>query len=335
MLPTCIYAGDSPFGVLEFLHWDHAWNRYKYHDRASLEKSFKLMKDARVGIVRMDFLWQDIEPVQGEFDFSKYDLIVELAKKHGIEILGILDYSADWASSCREWNCAPSENKLFINYAVAVVSRYKGKVRYWELWNEPDSPIYWKQQDGLKEYCRLLKQVYTAVKEIDPDCKVLNGGLAGGIASVNRLYDNGAGGYFDILNIHIFESPFNQGAQKRIAAYPRIAYNIMKRNNDAEKKIWITEIGSPGLRRPKSAKDWWLGKNPDERRQAAWVSDVYGQLLDLAYVEKVFWAFFRDCKQHFKTGVDHFGLVRWDFSKKPSYYSYKKSALKWHKSHSF
>ncbi len=231
---------NSPFGVLEFLHWNHPWNNYKYSCPEDLSKVVVLMKEAGVGIVRMDFLWEDIEPAPGEFDFNKYDYIVDLLTKNRIKILGLLHYSTGWASSCGRWNCPPQDFKLFVNYATKVIARYKDRVKYWEIWNEPDSHIYWTAQDGLKSYCVLLKDVYIAAKKVDPECRILNGGLANGISSVNHLYDNGAKEYFDILNLHIFESPLNPGSIKRVLAFPKLAKKIMARNGDSHKELLIT-----------------------------------------------------------------------------------------------
>lgn len=314
---------QSPFGVLEFLHWNHPWNNYKYPDKASREKTIALMKEAGIEWVRIDFLWNEIEPEANRFEFSKYDEIVNLLTQNEINILGLLNYSTDWASACGKWNCPPDDNKLFVNYAVKLIERYKDKIKYWEVWNEPDSHIYWARQDGLKSYCALLKDVYVAVKLVDPECKILNGGLANGLASVNHLYDNGAKDYFDILNIHIFELPLNQDAIKRVAAYPKLAYKVMARNGDAHKKIWVTEIGCPGVEKEQQVKNWWLGENPTERQQAKWVEDIFEELLRNKAIEKVFWAFFRDCNKHWDNGTDYFGLVRWDFSKKPAFFAYQ------------
>lgn len=323
---------DNPFGVLEFLHWNHSWNDYKYPSNRDLKKSLSLMQSAQVGWIRLDFLWEDIEPTEGKFDFAKYDTIVKLVKDQGINILGVLHYSANWASSCEEWNCPPKDNVLFVNYASKVIQRYKEQVKYWEVWNEPDSATYWKPQDGLKSYCLLLKEVYLAAKKIDPDCKILNGGLANGLSSINHLYDNGAKDYFDILNIHFFQNPlFGENALKAVASYPKLAYKIMSRNKDKDKRIWITEIGCPGVKLQLTVNNWWLGENPNEHQQAQWVKKVYTELLKNPQVEKIFWAFFRDTKKHWDNGVDYFGLVRWDYSVKPSFKSYKECSQGWKK----
>lgn len=319
----------NPFGVLEFLHWNHPWNSYKYASQDDLKTAVRLIKESGAGWVRMDFLWDDIEPEAGRFDFKKYDYIVDLLYKNGINILGILNYTANWASPSGQWNAPPADNKLFVNYAVKVAHRYKDKIKYWEVWNEPDSNIYWVEQDGLKRYCALLKDVYIALKKALPRCKILNGGLANGIISVNRLYDNGAKDYFDILNIHIFESPLNSGSLNRVIAYPKAAYKIMSKNGDAKKIIWVTEIGCPGVDKANDIKGWWLGENPDEEAQADWLGKIYALLLDNRNVERVFWAFFRDCKEHWYNGIDYLGIVRWDFSKKPAFSAFRRRVRNW------
>jgi len=323
----CAY--DSPFGVLEFLHWDHSWNSHKYGSEADLRKAVSLMKEARVGWVRMDFLWGDIEPKKGKFDFAKYDRIVTLLEKKGISILGILHYSADWASACGKWNCPPRKQDDFIRYASMVMRRYKGRVCHWELWNEPDSPTYWQPQDKLVSYCLMLKEFYREAKKINPNCKVLNGGLAEGATSIDYLYDNGAGEYFDIMNVHFFQNPLYPGAVKAVANYPGLVHEIMLRHGDGDKRIWITEIGCPGVAEGADTAGWWLGENPGEEEQASWLKYVYGELLKSPYVDKIFWAFFRDTRRHWNDGVDYFGMLRWDFSRKPSFYTYQECAREW------
>lgn len=332
LLAGCIFSGsanteemnkESPFGVLAFLHWNHPWNNHKYPDEKSLKKAAALMREAGISWVRMDFLWDEIEPRKGEFDFTKYDRIVELLSASGINILGLLEYNCAWDGEAKKWNDPPQDNRLFVNYAVKVISRYKGKIKHWEVWNEPDSSIYWSRQDSLKSYCLLLREVYLAAKKTDPHCRILNGGIANGIASVNHLYDNGGKGYFDILNIHIFESPFCKSSISKVNAYVRLAANIMKRNGDGDKKIWVTETGCPGVREGLETANWWLGKNPGEEEQAEWLREVYGALLKEKPVAKIFWAFLRDCRKHWDSGVDYFGLVRWDYSVKPAFQAYR------------
>ncbi len=314
----------NPLGVLEFLHWNHSWNNYKYPSKKSLQKAVRLMLDAGVGCVRLDFLWQDIEPKRGISSFRKYDQIVDLLFKNNIQILGLLDYSAEWASPKGKWNCPSPDTSLFVDYAQRVSLRYKDQVKYWEVWNEPDSPVYWENPGGLSGYCSLLKDTCRALKEIDTGFKILNGGFANGSKSVRQFYKHRPNRYFDILNIHIFDSPGHPGYLKRMVDMVSSTYRVMQANGDGAKNIWVTETGCPGLKRGIKANNWWLGSNPTEKAQAEFVRDAIPALIRTPHVEKVFWAFFRDTRDHWHDGTDYLGLLRWDFSRKPAFFEYKK-----------
>jgi hypothetical protein len=119
-----------------------------------------------------------------------------------------------------------------------------------------------------------------------------------------------------------------------VGSFAKLAYKIMERKGDGHKKIWLTEIGCPGVKPGMTVNNWWLGKNPTEQEQAQWVKKVYAELLQNPQVEKIFWAFFRDTQKHWDNGVDYFGLVRWDFSTKPSFAAYRESFQEWKKSKS-
>lgn len=319
---------SSPFGVLEFLPWNHSWNNYKYPDQESLKKIVALMREANIKWVRMDFLWEDIEPEKGKFNFEKYDYIVDLLTKNNINILGLLSYSVSWAGLV--WNSPPYDDKFFVNYVFYIISRYKDRVKYWEIWNEPDDEQYWTPQDDMVRYTQLLKKVYIRAKEIDPDCKILNGGLSKAITiSLKKIYENGGRDYFDILSIHPFVNPLNEVDVVRVKGLYLGCKKIMRNNGD-NKKIWFTELGAPGVESLSQTNAWWMGMSPTEEQQAAWVKRIYTQILpELPDCEKIFWAFFRDCKNRWGNGIDYFGLVRWDFSKKPSFNAYKESARQW------
>src|SRR6516164_5735446 len=94
--------------------------------------------------VRVDFTWNNIEPRKGQWDWGRYDdFIAAVASKH-VDILGILDYGAAWANTAvyppnGDPQAPPDHFKDFADYASAVVERYKGKVKAYEIWNEPNN----------------------------------------------------------------------------------------------------------------------------------------------------------------------------------------------------
>ena len=57
---------------------------------ARVDEVLDQMSAAGVKWLRMDFGWADLEPVQGTWDFSGHQMVVDKANERGINILGIL-----------------------------------------------------------------------------------------------------------------------------------------------------------------------------------------------------------------------------------------------------
>jgi polysaccharide biosynthesis protein PslG len=310
---------DSPFGLLAFLHWDHDWNSHHF-PAASLSHAADLVRQGGVGTVRLDFLWSDLEAERGRFTWKKYDAIIEALWARGLCVLGVLQYNPDWRAG--PGNQAPEEAE-YLRYAREVVRRFRRKIRYWEVWNEPDHPNYWQPQDGLTAYASLLAKASAAIRAEDATAQVLLGGLSQNIsANLRRIYEKAGRDAFDIVNIHPFANPLNDDALAFVERTSRECVDVMRAFSDGEKPIWITEIGCPGVARD-DIKSWWLGANPSEAEQAQWLEKVYANMAGWPNVERVFWAFFRDTPQHFGDGVDYFGLIRQDFSLKPAFERYQ------------
>ena len=315
----------SPYGVLDFPQWDHDWNGYFYNSPEKLERAATLMEKAGVRWLRMDFLWADLEPEQGKFEFDRYDRLIDTFQKHQIHILGILEYNPVWRNVA--WNSAPDE-KAYVNFAVNVVHHFKDRIKYWEVWNEPDQKTYWEPQDDLKAYSNLLRATYPAVKKEDPTAVVLAGAASDYIATALRsLYRQAGRNSFDIVNIHPFiDHPAASNAAASLEKIHHDVRTVMEEFGDGEKDIWFTEIGSPGVVAGHEAGNWWGGDPPDEEQQAKWLEIVYGNALKWKGVKKVFWAFFRDTDHFFGNAVDTFGMVHVDFSPKPAYFTYQRVA---------
>jgi hypothetical protein len=310
---------DSPFGVLEFFSWDHA--RFGPHYRpGDAEQAAHLMQEAGVGFARFDFLWEDIEPEEGRFVFDKYDRLVDLLLEKGIKIQALLAYNAGWAGA---WNQAPDPIR-YGRYARAVVDHFKDRVRHYQIWHEPDSPMFWQPQDQMQTYVRVLKHVYPILKSVDPTCVIHLGGMSRSLpVCLKHIYERGAKDYFDVVNIHPFANPLTPDALGALRDLHHIVRGVLEQYGDGAKPIWFTEIGCPGMKDPLAAPNWWLGKNPTESIQAGWIGTIYSELLHWKGVEKVFWCFFRDTVNHFKSGSDFDGLVTHDFQRKPSFFAYR------------
>lgn len=314
-------ASNDKFGVLAFLHWNHSWNDYKYPNDYALRQAVKKIKKLGVGFVRIDLPWNDIESQRGVFDYSRYDRIVGLLSKYDIEILAVVGYSPSWAA--KSWNSPPYREQDLYRFVSNLASRFKDKIKYWEFWNEPDSKNYFTVQDGMKTYTKLLKVFSTTLRSIIPEAKILHGGMtSNGYYAIKNIFKHGGGEFFDIANIHPFVSPHREAFENELRNKVIALRRLMIANNK-DPRIWITEIGCPGLSKSEQGQIWWEGYAQNEEEQSVFLTKAVNFLAAQDGVEKIFWAFLKDNDAHFYNAVDNFGLISQNGSYKPSFRAYQ------------
>ncbi|MFN7997584.1 MAG: hypothetical protein U0Q18_28455 [Bryobacteraceae bacterium] len=71
----------------------------------------------------------------------------------------------------------PDQVAAFVKYVKFVVGHFRGRIQYYALWNEQDID-YWNPVPNPEDYGHLLKAFVPAVKQADPNAKVIYGGQA-------------------------------------------------------------------------------------------------------------------------------------------------------------
>ncbi len=214
-----------------------------------------------VGWAREDFQMSRIlETSSEDWNWEFHDNMVDELTSRGISIVGILGGpTPTWANS--QGGFYPPSPEDFATFCSGVVSRYKGRVNYWEIWNEPADRDgrHWSPAPDPAAYTALLKQAYRAIKAADPNAQVLIGGDVTPQPSMGFLQavaDNGGWNSFDIISIHPYvdgqgENPSGSPETGKIAAN---GYNQVKGLAEklGYKPIWVTEFGwstgGPGSR---------------------------------------------------------------------------------------
>ena len=260
------FAGVNPYGINTFLQQEV--------DPAKRDEQLSLISEAGFRWIRQEFPWQDIE-IHGRGDFidrrndpngidawAKYDNIVSLAKKYNIQIIARISSPPAWSRAQPEdktGSFAPPDNLAdYANFARTLVSRYKGRIRFYQVWNEPNIYPEWGNQNVDPEgYTKLLCAAYSAIKQADPDAVVISGALAptdelsgrdfNDFLFLTRMYRDGAGKCFDILSMQgygLWSGPTDHRMRPLVVNYARNEFirDIMVRNGDAAKPIWISEM---------------------------------------------------------------------------------------------
>jgi hypothetical protein len=163
---------------------------------------------------RFDFVWPVIEPSNDNYVFSGYDILVSELYTDGLDMVGILLWTPDWAAtSGRSTGETPSFDRrppgwytpsfdtsmartkataassppqgLYLDwddpgnywgdFVYDTVLHFKDRVQHWEIWNEPEWDYFWTGTST--DYAQLLKIGYQATKAACPECTVLFGGL--------------------------------------------------------------------------------------------------------------------------------------------------------------
>ncbi len=263
-----------------------------YHDQRLTFPELSMARSIGIGWVRADLPWPEIEPKQGQFTWQVPDAFVSQAHDQGLQLLLILHSVPSWASAGAAGpggahRSLPRDYQAWGNYVSQTVSRYKGSVQAWEIWNEPDLAGNWLGTPG--DYAQLLAVAYQAVKRADPSAQVLFAGLALNFGSANEnpqffqqaLSDPRfpAAQFFDVANFHSYGP--TSDADKRLA----LVRAALQQAGVADRPIWITETGyssDPGSQRLPG-----FPKGPDG--QVQYVRTVVPYLLQQPGVAKVFW----------------------------------------------
>lgn len=256
----------NPFGANVFLHREvEEWK---------LRKTLEMASEAGMGWVKQQFPWEEIEPVRkGEFyderirssSWEKYDRIVALCEEYGLEIIARLDRPPLWTRADNTYRERPPDDlQDYGDFVYAFVDRYRGRIRYIQIWNEPNIfPEWGNRPVDPQGYVDLLRIAYQRAKEADPNVYVLSAPLAitlgqahpepGKWISMNEIqfleemYEAGAKPYFDILSANAFglaSSP-EEPPDARHLNFQRVLLlrAVMERNGDTNKAIWFNEYG--------------------------------------------------------------------------------------------
>jgi len=150
-----------------------------------------------VTLARTDALWEASEPhapIGGvhHFDWTLDDTVAGDLAAHRLRWLPILDYSAPWAQSVPgQDHSPPSSSADYADYAGAFAARYGPDGAFWrahpelpaepvgayEIWNEPDSGVFWVPTPDATRYAELYAAARVAIIGADPAARVIVGGL--------------------------------------------------------------------------------------------------------------------------------------------------------------
>jgi polysaccharide biosynthesis protein PslG len=299
-------------------------------------RQYDAIKAAGIPAVRLYLEWDLIEPQPGEFDWTTTDSLVNEAAQRGLKILGLLTYAPSWA--------VPPQNRILVHPAPAdaaswgrfvalAAQRYGHIIHNWEIWNEPNIDDSFAPGPDLPLYSAMLRESYRAIKDVDPDAVVVTGGTSPAVDNptemspvtfIKGLYDHGAGDFFDAVAMHPYSSPellSVDGPPETSNSRRAISdvTDLMVARGQRGKRIWFTEFGAststPGAAAPELSGQQ-VGVTPE--RQSVILTEGINYMRSLPNGGPIFLFDFRDVETGSRNVQFNYGLLRSDFTAKPS-----------------
>lgn len=223
----------------------------------TLEDSL-VARAAEIGVkwTRLVASWSSIERVKGVYNWESTDKAFEVAIQHGITPFVTIGGGNRLYSKMTTYDDPklaeiygqspepptkdPVAMEAFLNFTRATVERYKDKIDYWEIWNEPNHRNYWGSEPNGEEYGRLLIETAKIIRKIDPNAKIIGGSMAGiSPEFTDAFLKVGSADYIDIISYH------NYGAVPEERVYKAIElWEVIDRYKPAL-ELWQGECGYP------------------------------------------------------------------------------------------
>jgi hypothetical protein len=195
--------------------------------------------------------WVDINPEPGVYNWQGLDARVNAALSRNADVLMVLGgRTPQWASARPDETISspnggspygpgqaaePKQDAYWREWVRAVATRYKGKIKYWETWNEPMYKFFYTGTPD--KLISLNRQAWQILKQVDPNNQVLS--PSGDIGYLDYYLSNGGKNYTDIINYHFYVALPETVA---ISYAPNVRL-MLERTGTQTKPLWNSEAG--------------------------------------------------------------------------------------------
>jgi hypothetical protein len=230
------------------------------HVRGLAGGEFARMRDARVGIVRTGFNFSTLHPGPLTDNWSVFDNYVAETARNGMDLLPVVYGIPSWLPA-RLGIMDPTAQPAWQGYLTDLVDRYgpdgefwqdhpeitPHPIRYWQLWNEPNSFANWVDPDG-REFGRFLVRSASVIHAADPEASVVSGGIVS--KPLNPDVQDGAPFLGDLFGVKAARRAVDIVAVHPYAKNARATRKAVQETRETldraglnKTPIWVTEIG--------------------------------------------------------------------------------------------
>ena len=232
------------------------------YTQAQIDSQLAALAQTGAKVVRSDALWENTEPNPPigvvhlhRYDWSFDDLIVHSLAAHGLQWFPIIDYTAPWDESVPgQVHSPPLSVSDYAAYAAALAARYGPGGLFWienpqltplpvdtyEIWNEPDNPVFWHHSPDAATYASLYTGARAAITAVQPAARVIVGGLMHPVSFLSAMLAAAPAlaGQIDGVAIHPYAA-----TPADVLVGVRNARLAMRSHGLASVPLYVTEFG--------------------------------------------------------------------------------------------
>ena len=277
------------------------------------DKPFALLQSLGVSSVRLDAPWRVVELSPGRYEIPGWlEKNVNEARSRDIEPFLILAYGNQLYDQDKPRSAAT--RLAFTRYAAYLVNHFRGRVRYYSIWNEWNAATGHTTPGSPDDYIALSKVVYPSLKGVDNSAVILSTSISDIVSNpkwIERFLALGGLRYADGLALNPYNFFLGRKGTPELALerVDRIYALALTHSQGKSVPIYITEMGYPTY------------SGQGGRSQDAAADDMARFLLlasTRSHVKAVWWYGFRDQGLDPANKEHHFGIYDYQFAPKPA-----------------
>jgi len=147
--------------------------------------------------------WSEVEREEGKWTFENIDKQMAYIDGQKITYGGIFAGTPKWNTKDKGGTLPVNNIEGWGKYCYELVKHCKGRIKYYEVWNEP--PNGTGKDQTAADYAKIVMAAYDNAKKADPDCLVGIAAKSVAITYLDQALKAGAKGHFDYVTLHPYE----------------------------------------------------------------------------------------------------------------------------------
>lgn len=182
--------------------------------------------------------WPQVNPSRGHYDWTALDRWLALANQHKVDVLYTFGRVPGWANGGQKQSVPPTDLADWDAFVRAIATHSKGRIKFWEIWNEPNDARFWS--GDIPTLVQMAQRAQHIIKSIDPDAVVLTPSATWSSTSPSQWFEKyfaaGGANFADAIAFHGYVGPKPEGIVPELQRIWSVAAKY-----SVKKPLWNTE----------------------------------------------------------------------------------------------